>query len=142
MKACDDQDVYDGEQWATSRKDLIIPRLCVLEAGSLSARSCIHDLSLFHVILRLDAGIQQSCWSEHHCTKRWLQVSGEESQRVPCGPFEKPLLYMIRGVGTLLGTPTGGALLRHEIDPTKDSSFEKIYLFVGSVLLGATIAVA
>jgi MFS family permease len=52
------------------------------------------------------------------------------------------LLYMIRGIGTLVGTPLGGALVRHDIHATVTSSFDRTFFFVGFLLFGATISVA
>jgi MFS family permease len=53
------------------------------------------------------------------------------------------LLYMIRGIGTLVGTPVGGALVREneELGMTT-MSFDRTFLFVGILLSGATISVA
>ncbi|KIM96591.1 hypothetical protein OIDMADRAFT_20853 [Oidiodendron maius Zn] len=53
------------------------------------------------------------------------------------------LLYMIRGFGTLVGTPVGGALVQH-ITGLRDaaSSFDRMFLLVGSLLSGSTISVA
>jgi MFS family permease len=53
------------------------------------------------------------------------------------------LLYMIRGIGTLIGTPIGGALVRHNKVSTETSSrFDRTFLFVAILLSGATISVA
>ncbi|KAE8385471.1 major facilitator superfamily domain-containing protein [Aspergillus alliaceus] len=55
------------------------------------------------------------------------------------------LLYMIRGLGTLVGTPLGGALVRHAIHwegATVSSTFDRTFLFVGLLLFGATISVS
>lgn len=51
------------------------------------------------------------------------------------------LLYMIRGIGTLVGTPIGGALVRHDTYATEGFSFDRTFLFVGFLLLGATTSV-
>lgn len=52
------------------------------------------------------------------------------------------LLYMIRGIGTLIGTPLGGNLVRSDVRGTVSSSFDRTFLFVGFLLLGATASVA
>ncbi|CRG91665.1 hypothetical protein PISL3812_08715 [Talaromyces islandicus] len=52
------------------------------------------------------------------------------------------LLYMIRGIGTLVGTPLGGALVRHDMNSTVSSSFDRTFFFVGFLLFGATLSVA
>lgn len=53
------------------------------------------------------------------------------------------LLYMIRGIGTLVGTPIAGSLIHSQPVALMDAvvSFEKTILMVGVLLLGATIAV-
>ncbi|TVY12543.1 Monocarboxylate transporter 13, partial [Lachnellula arida] len=53
------------------------------------------------------------------------------------------LLYMIRGVGTLIGTPIGGVLVRHSEGLRETaSSFDRTFLFVAILLSGATISTA
>lgn len=54
------------------------------------------------------------------------------------------LLYMIRGIGTLVGTPVAGALIHgHETAVMGTMvSFEKTIVLVGVLLVGATFAVA
>ncbi|KAB8276947.1 major facilitator superfamily domain-containing protein [Aspergillus minisclerotigenes] len=54
-------------------------------------------------------------------------------------------LYMIRGLGTLVGTPLGGALVRHDLHwegAAASSSFDRTFLFVGFLLFGATACVS
>ncbi|KAI9731624.1 MAG: hypothetical protein M1818_007754 [Claussenomyces sp. TS43310] len=50
------------------------------------------------------------------------------------------LLYMIRGIGTMVGTPAAGALIRGS-GANSSSSFERTILMVGVFLVGATLAV-
>ncbi|MCJ1380158.1 hypothetical protein MMC17_003261 [Xylographa soralifera] len=54
------------------------------------------------------------------------------------------LLYMIRGIGTLVGTPVAGALIRGQSVMAMGTvvSFEKTILMVGVLLVGATVAVS
>lgn len=52
------------------------------------------------------------------------------------------LLYMIRGLGTLVGTPLGGTMVRYGADSTRYSSFDRTFLLVGFLLLGATACAA
>ncbi|KAJ6140246.1 hypothetical protein N7471_006732 [Penicillium samsonianum] len=54
-------------------------------------------------------------------------------------------LYMIRGMGTLFGTPLGGMLVRHGSkggQPGLSSNFDRMFLFVAFLLCGATLSVA
>jgi MFS family permease len=52
------------------------------------------------------------------------------------------LLYMIRGLGTLIGTPIGGALIKtHMTVPGLVVSYEKMVLLVGVLAMGATVSV-
>jgi hypothetical protein len=50
------------------------------------------------------------------------------------------LLYMIRGIGTLVGTPIAGALIRDAGHNEVTRSFEKTTVLVGVLLVGATVA--
>jgi len=51
-------------------------------------------------------------------------------------------LYMIRGIGTLIGTPVGGALVRHSKNSRETAnSFDRTFLFVAILLSGATVSV-
>jgi MFS family permease len=52
------------------------------------------------------------------------------------------LLYMIRGFGTLIGTPVAGSLIHRQVGRHMSSSFEKTSLMVGCLLLGASVAVS
>lgn len=55
------------------------------------------------------------------------------------------LLYMIRGIGALIGTPVGGEMVRYNKvwkEPAVTSDFDKTLLLAGSLLLGATCSVA
>jgi hypothetical protein len=54
------------------------------------------------------------------------------------------LLYMLRGIGTLIGTPVAGSLIHGNSGPSSHlaSSFEKTSLMVGCLLLGASLAVS
>lgn len=53
------------------------------------------------------------------------------------------LLYMIRGLGTLIGTPIGGVLVRHSEGLRETASrFDRTFLFVAILLSGATISTA
>jgi MFS family permease len=52
------------------------------------------------------------------------------------------LLYMIRGLGTLVGTPLGGTMVQYGADSTRYSSFDKTFLLVAFLLLGATACAA
>lgn len=52
------------------------------------------------------------------------------------------LLYMIRGMGTLIGTPLGGFMVRHSTQFKEvSSSFDRMFLFVAFLLLSATASV-
>ncbi|KAJ5549174.1 hypothetical protein N7513_006408 [Penicillium frequentans] len=54
------------------------------------------------------------------------------------------LLYMIRGIGTLFGTTLGAKLVgygSHGGEPGFSSDFDKMFIFVGLLLCGATISV-
>jgi MFS family permease len=52
------------------------------------------------------------------------------------------LLYMIRGLGTLVGTPIGGALIKtHVTIMGPVMSYEKMVLLVGVLVMGATFSV-
>ncbi|MCJ1478240.1 hypothetical protein MMC13_006917 [Lambiella insularis] len=53
------------------------------------------------------------------------------------------LLYLIRGIGTLIGTPVAGALIHGQSVVVLGSviSFEKTILMVGLLLVGATLSV-
>jgi MFS family permease len=52
------------------------------------------------------------------------------------------LLYMIRGLGTLIGTPIGGALIRiHVTGMGTVMSYEKMVLLVGVLVMAATVSV-
>jgi len=50
-------------------------------------------------------------------------------------------LYMMRGLGTLVATPVGGALIRGSTSHHVSSAFEKSTILVGVLLAGATAAV-
>ena len=55
------------------------------------------------------------------------------------------LLYMVRGIGTLVGTPVAGSLIhRHAAGASAHvaSSFERTSLMVGCLLVGASVAVS
>ena len=52
------------------------------------------------------------------------------------------LLYMIRGFGTLIGTPVAGSLIHRQLGKHMSSSFEKTSVMVGCLLLGASVAVS
>jgi MFS family permease len=54
------------------------------------------------------------------------------------------LLYMIRGIGTLVGTPVAGSLIHRHSSPTSHlaSNFERTSLMVGCLLIGASLAVS
>jgi MFS family permease len=53
------------------------------------------------------------------------------------------LLYMIRGLGTLVGTPIGGALIKAHVTMMGPvMSYEKMVLLVGMLVMGATVAVS
>jgi MFS family permease len=54
------------------------------------------------------------------------------------------LLYMLRGIGTLIGTPVAGSLIHGNSGPSSHlaSSFEKTSLMVGCLLFGASLAVS
>jgi hypothetical protein len=53
------------------------------------------------------------------------------------------LLYMIRGIGTLVGTPVTGSPIHRHSGPSSHpaSSFERTSLMVGCLLVGASMAV-
>ena len=53
------------------------------------------------------------------------------------------LLYMIRGIGTLIGTPVAGSLIHSQAIPGAGHifSFEKTILMVGTFLVAATLSV-
>jgi MFS family permease len=54
------------------------------------------------------------------------------------------LLYMIRGIGTLIGTPVAGSLIHRHSSTSSHltSSFERTSLMVGCLLFGASMAVS
>jgi MFS family permease len=49
-------------------------------------------------------------------------------------------LYMLRGVGSLVGTPAAGALLRGGSEPSLVLGYEKLSSMVGTLMAGAAIA--
>ena len=50
-------------------------------------------------------------------------------------------LYMLRGLGSLIGTPAAGALLRGGSSPSAMLGYEKLSSMVGTLMAGAAIAV-
>lgn len=52
------------------------------------------------------------------------------------------LLYMIRGLGTLIGTPVGGALIKTHVTVMGTvMSYDKMVLLVGVLVMGAAVSV-
>ncbi|KAH8807263.1 major facilitator superfamily domain-containing protein [Xylogone sp. PMI_703] len=57
-------------------------------------------------------------------------------------PSISGLLYMIRGIGTLLGAPVGGALIQHSKESRgTPTSFDRSFFLVSVLLTGATLSV-
>jgi hypothetical protein len=212
-RARDEQDLYDGDQWATSRKDLIFSQGFVSHGLGTCLQAAAYMIPVYFMssfartrgysraaganIIALSDGFNSGgkiligyyadrlgslnslvlstfisaaatfgiCYVSSSDMNNDLQQvlivvyacvygasAGAYVSLFPAALLEQfgsvgfakvsGLLYMTRGVGTLVGTPIGGTLMRHETDPTTYSSLDKTFLFVGFLLLGATTSVA